>query len=80
MTVSPLKRHYSSISSANIEEFCRWFREEKIDIVKVNFEDEDITVTIGLEGEVKILEEVLSISYLPSRNAQLKEVIKELAG
>lgn len=75
----PIKRHFISITSASIEELCHWFREGKIDMAKVNFEAEDITVTIGLESEIAMLEEVLSIAYLPSRNAKLKELIVELA-
>ncbi|MHB1118226.1 MAG: hypothetical protein ACYCZ7_01665 [Minisyncoccota bacterium] len=80
MTVNPLKRHYGSISGANIEEFCQWYRAGKIDIAQINFEAEDITVTIGLESEVRMLEEALSIAYLPSRDARLEKIIKELAG
>ena len=79
MRTAPLKRHLGSISSANIEEFCLWFKEGRIKIVTLHFEAEDITVTIGLESEIAILEEALSIAYLPSRNAKLKELIIELA-
>lgn len=75
----PIKRHFGSISSANIEELCQWYRKAKINIVTVNFEAEDITVAIGLESEIAVLEEALSIAYLPSRNAKLKELIVGLA-
>jgi hypothetical protein len=80
MTVAPLKKHFSSISSANIEEFCQWFRENKVEIIALHFLAEDITVTIGLESEIIMLEEALSIAYLPSRNAKLKEIVSRLAG
>ena len=79
LLTEPLKRHLSSISSANIEELCQWFRKGGIDIVKINFEAEDVTVTIGLESEIMMLEEALSIAYLPSRNAKLREIIVGLA-
>lgn len=78
MRSGPLKRHLGSISSASIEELCQWFREGKIDMVKVYFEVEDITVTIGLESEIAILEEALLIPYLASRNAKLVELIVSL--
>ena len=78
MAVAPLKRHYKSISRASIEELCHWFRAGKIDIVKVNFETEDITVTVGLESEIEMLEEALLISWLPSQEAKLKEIIQGL--
>ncbi len=78
MTVAPLKRHYKRISRASIEEFCQWFRAGKIDIVTVDFEAEDVTVTIGLESEIETLEEALLISWLPSQEARLKEIMQGL--
>ena len=78
MRSGPPKRHISSISSATIEELCQWFRAGQIDIVEVNFEAEDITVTIGLESEIAMLEAALLIPYRPSRDAKLEELITGL--
>lgn len=77
MTVAPLKKHFSSISSANIQEFCRWFRRKKVGIVTLHFIAEDITVTIGLNAEIKILEKALTLPcYAPLQYEKLKEIMK----
>lgn len=79
MVFAPLKKHLSSISTVNIEEFCQWFRVKRVGIVTIHFINEDITVTIGLESEIEMLEEALVTAYLPARHAKLKEVIEKLA-
>jgi len=78
MVIAPLRKHFSSISSANIEEFCLWFREGK-GIVTVRFEAEDITVTIGLNAEIKMLEKALTLPcYAPLQYEKLKEILINL--
>jgi len=79
LLVAPLKIYYDKISDANIKEFCRWFKEEKVDIVTVHFIAEEITITVGLESEVEMLEKLLEPSYAPSRDVKLREALSSLA-
>lgn len=80
MTVAPLKKHFGSISSTNIKELCHWFRTKNVEIITLHFITEDITVTIGLEREIEILEKALMLPcYAPLQYEKLKEIMKELA-
>lgn len=77
MRVPPFRIDYPAISYRNIEELCGVFRRSESGIVIFHFVKENITVTIGLESEIEMLEKVLETPYLPLFCEQCQKILVE---